>query len=159
MSFSRLGCPLATHMERSSSQRISLEFKGEVYHIPTTLFTVTGMMPSRPELRREKLNRWGRERGMNRGNEEGMASETGGGPWVCPHGAQEDSLSGRGLQPSGLNASEAEGGEDRNVFSGPGSRKGASDLTKAISVEVGKWKPGWNGLESKRKVRKESQLV
>lgn len=44
---------------------------------------------------------------------------------------------------------EAEEGEDRNVFGRLGSGEGASDLTKAASVELGKWKPGWNGLESK----------
>lgn len=49
---------------------------------------------------------------------------------------------------------EVERGEDRNVFSGLGSKERASDLTKAISVECREWKPGWNGLESEGKVRR-----
>lgn len=46
---------------------------------------------------------------------------------------------------------EVERSEDRNVFSRLGSREGASDLTKATSVEWGECTPGWNGLEREQR--------
>lgn len=60
----------------------SLKFKGEVHHIFVTLFTVTGMMPSRPRLRPSELQRSGRERRTSKGDGEGAARETGGRPRV-----------------------------------------------------------------------------